>query len=74
MNVLSNWIDTGNLYADEMLFKRFMDDTVFQALIEYLAVKGVLNKVEFATFLNERCRATVAATETVAQEARREQR
>jgi hypothetical protein len=72
VNDLSNWIDTGNPYADDVLYKRFMDDPVLQALIEYLERKGLLNKVEFAKFLNDRCRVAVEEREEAIREQRRE--
>lgn len=65
---MNNWIKTGNEFADSIFTARFLEDPIMQALVDYLEAKGVLNKVEFAQYVNEHCRADVEARERLSRE------
>lgn len=59
------WIRTGNDYADAQFQRRLVDDPILAALIDYLVQKGVINTTEFGGEVVKRCRALVAAEESV---------
>lgn len=65
---MNDWIKTGNGFADSVFMSRFLEDPVLLALVDYLEAKGVLNKVEFAQFVNEHCRAAVEVREKLSRE------
>jgi len=65
---VSDWIKTGNNYADSILMDRYMNDPIMIALVDYLEFKGILNQDEFAQFVNEHCRADVVTREKLQSE------
>lgn len=58
---MSNFIDTGNEYADYVFKLRLVNDPFFWALTDYLEHRGLLDREEFLTFINDRCKADVIA-------------
>jgi len=67
---MSEWIRTGNDFADYIYDLRFANDPFLWALIDYFESKGILNKVEFAQFVNARCQADVCAKEKAKRDGR----
>jgi len=58
---MSEYINTGNDFADYIFKSRLANDPFIWALTDYLEYKGLLNREEFLAFINERCKADVIA-------------
>lgn len=61
-------LNTGNCYADSMLERRLADAPEFWALVDYLEVKGAIDRVDFLDFLSRRCTDYVKLVNRVHQE------
>ena len=58
---MADFINTGNQFADYIFKMRLVNDPFLWALTDYLEYRGMLNREEFLSFLNERCKADVKA-------------
>jgi len=62
------WIRTDNEFANAEFRDHLVADPVLAALIDLLVARGVVNQVELASAINERCQIYVNAREKVNRE------
>lgn len=60
------WIKTDNDFANEEFRARLVNDPVLAALIDLLVAKGIVNQVELAKAVNDRCQSLVSARKSLA--------
>lgn len=66
-----NFIHTGNDYADQLFYERFMEDPILNALLDYLTQKGILDDWgKFEALVNKHCTMLVLAMEKTARDLR----